>query len=383
MRGSRRIAPQNPDLPIQSFLAIEPFEVRHEALIRLERIAARIGLEESGHLEIDSQREVAQRVADFVVARTEVRIDGETTPPLMDRVDFMTVGKQGALPRRVPVREAIDTAMIGATIVYPTKRTAGEVSMAWMPFPEGMRTVPATVVDPESSRTTTLTIQEPVLRWVNELMEDPVPTLTAVEIVPTRLPVPLVSLPLLAVAVFWLAASFRGKPTTLSFALSRVLLALAFVAAPLANVPVAVPGNAGSVPSEGQARRILAGLLPNVYRALEFRDESTAYDRLAVSVTGDTLTDVYLDHRRALEMEERGGARARVEAVEVLEVEGVEPEADGGFRADASWTVGGTVTHFGHRHFRQNRYDASVVVVAVDGNWRIRAVEILEEKRLK
>ena len=91
---------------------------------------------------------------------------------------------------------------------------------------------------------------------------------------------------------------------------------------------------------------------------LEYRQEEAIYDRLAVSVTGETLTEVYLEQRRALEMEERGGARARVETVEVPEVRQVSAADKGGFVADAVWVVGGTVTHFGHRHFRQNRYDA-------------------------
>ena len=116
---------------------------------------------------------------------------------------------------------------------------------------------------------------------------------------------------------------------------------------------------------------------------LEFPTEAAAYDRLALSVTGDTLTEVYLEHRRAVRMEERGGARARVEAVEVVEVSSVGPGDAGGFVAGAVWTVGGTVTHFGHRHFRQNRYDARVAVVPVDGHWKIQSIEVLDEKRLR
>ena len=108
-----------------------------------------------------------------------------------------------------------------------------------------------------------------------------------------------------------------------------------------------------------------------------------AFDRLALSMTGETLTDVYLDHRRVLAMEERGGAQARVEAVEVIEVESVESEDSGGFSADAVWTVGGTVTHFGHRHFRQNRYDARVAVVADEGIWKVRRIEVLNEERVR
>ena len=62
-------------------------------------------------------------------------------------------------------------------------------------------------------------------------------------------------------------------------------------------------------------------------------------------------------------MEESGGAQARLEAVEVIDVQSVETEGSGGFSVRVVWTVGRTMTHFGHRHFRQNRYDARVSLV--------------------
>jgi hypothetical protein len=148
-------------------------------------------------------------------------------------------------------------------------------------------------------------------------------------------------------------------------------------------VAVSAPPAFSATPSERAARRILGGVLPNVYRAFEFRDEATVYDRLALTVTGETLSDAYLEHRRAMVMEERGGARARVEAVEVVEVADIEPAEGGGFDARAVWTVGGTVTHFGHRHFRQNRYDVQVSLVPIDETWKISAIEVLEEERIK
>ena len=80
---------------------------------------------------------------------------------------------------------------------------------------------------------------------------------------------------------------------------------------------------------------------------------------------------------------ERGGARARVEVVEVPEVRSVTAVPGGGFVADAVWIVGGTVTHFGHRHYRRNRYDARVRLVPVDGIWKIDSVEVHEEERLQ
>jgi hypothetical protein len=228
------------------------------------------------------------------------------------------------------------------------------------------------VTDPETSRAAVLTESAPSLRWENALLEDPVPTVEAVVVEPKRVPLPLLSLPFLAAALHF---ARRGRAS------ARIALALAILVGPFGDVAVALPFS--SNPSEAQARRVLAGILPNVYRAFEFREESAAYDRLAVSVTGETLTEIYLEHRRALEMEERGGARARVEAVEVTSVSSVAPGPDGGFDARASWSVGGTVTHFGHRHFRQNRYEAQVLVVPVEGTWKIRSIDVLDERRVR
>lgn len=385
MPGSRRVATQRLDIPIQSYLAVEPFEVRHEALLRLQDLAPEIGVRvpQDGDLAVAAQDEVGQRLAEFVAARTTVAIDGAPADGLIDRVSFMTVDPQGVLPRQTPVPEAVDEAFVGVTVVYLTSGMPQNVTLTWETFPGAGAAIPATAIDPESSRSTTLTPEEPALRWQNELMESPVPTVAAVAVEPPELPVPLLSLLCVGLAITLLAVAWRGWNRTTSLATARVTLALAFAATPLAQVSLTLPTSIGRVTSPHQARRVLASVLPNVYRAFEFRDEGAAYDRLAVAVTGPTLTDIYLEHQRAMVMEERGGARARVDAVEVTEVRTVEPREGGGFDAEASWTVGGTVTHFGHRHFRQNRYDTRVAVVPVDGTWKIESIEILEQERLK
>ena len=382
-KASQRVAPQNPDLPLQSFVAIEAFEVRHEILVRLRDITGLTGLLQAEYLEIEDQPGIKGRVVDLVVPITRVSIDGVVAEPLVDRVDFLTVSNQGVLPRPDPVRELLAEANLGVTVVYTTSRTPQEVTLGWESFPRGITGIPATVTDPETSQTATLSAEQPTFPWKNELMDDPAPTVTAIAVEPSTLLVPVLALVFLVVASVPLFLAFRRRKTAASFAMARVTLALALLLAPLGQMAIALPSSLGAVPSTDQARRILAAVLPNVYRAFEFREESAVYDRLAISVTGETLTDVYLEHRRALEMVERGGARARVEAVEVAEVRSVEVAADGGFDVEATWTVGGTVTHFGHRHFRQNRYDARVNLVPVEGTWKLRAIELLDEVRIK
>ena len=379
--GSSRIAPRTPDAPVQSFVAIEAFEVRQEILIRLADIADSLGLERNGVLELDEQAPVKDRIKSLGLSGSAIAIDGEPREAREARVDFMTVNAAGVLPRPRPVRETVADAYVGFSVSYLTKSTPREVTLSWESFLEEAPIIPSTMIDPETTRSALLALDAPTMTWTNELSEDPVPTVEAVSVEPAMLPIPTLSLPLVLLAAVFAYAAIRGTRVTLSSGLSRMALALAMLAAPVGNVAIALPTATADSPEA--ARRILAGILPNVYRAFEFRDESQAYDRLAVSVTGDTLTDVYLEHQRALEMEERGGARASVEAVEVGDVSAVEPQDDGGFEALASWQVGGTVTHFGHRHFRQNRYDARVRVVPVDDLWKIRTIEVLQEERVR
>jgi hypothetical protein len=380
--GSQRISPAAPDAPLQSFLAIEPFELRHEAMVRLGPLAATFGLDPDGVIEPLDQQAIQTTVTAFVLSRTTLTADGSVVTALPRRADFMTVSPTGALPRVNPVPEPVAEAVIGVVVAYPADGMAQRVELDWAPFPEAIGTIPATLIDPETNRFELLTADRASLVWENQLSEDPIPTVEAIEVEPVKLPIPLLSIPPFLAALALLIAALMDRRRTLSFAGARVLLVLGLLVGPIAQTAVAMPGSAGRVPSERQARRILAGLLPNIYRALEYRDESAIYDRLAVSVTGETLTDVYLEQRRSLEIEERGGAQARVEAVEVLEVDNVE-ETGAGFQTRAIWHVGGMVTHFGHRHFRQNRYEALVGVVPADGVWKIDGIEVMEQERIQ
>lgn len=383
--GSQRLAPAT-DAPLQSFLAIEPFEVRHEVMVRLAPLAGRFGLDPAATLSSGDQPAVLTAVSEYVVGHTAVEADGARLDPLPRRADFMTVSATGALPRVNPEPEPVADATIGVVVVYATDGIPERAVLRWEPWPEGVAEIPATVIDPETNRSRTLGVGGAELAWENDLAEDPIPSVDAIEVEPARVPIPWLGLPFFLGALWLALAAFRrredGRRRALALPAARVALVIGLIVGPVVSTAIALPGSSGRVPSERQARRILAGLLPNIYRALEYRDESDIYDRLAVSVTGETLTDVYLEQQRSLQIEERGGAQARVEAVEVLDVSEVE-ETGAGFRARAEWRVGGMVTHFGHRHFRQNRYDAVIEVVPVDGTWKIDEFEVLELERIR
>ena len=65
-----------------------------------------------------------------------------------------------------------------------------------------------------------------------------------------------------------------------------------------------------------------------------------------------------------------------------LSINSVTASEEGGFVADAVWTVSGSVNHFGHTHYRRNKNRALVTFVKAGDAWKIRGIEFIEEKRL-
>jgi hypothetical protein len=135
--------------------------------------------------------------------------------------------------------------------------------------------------------------------------------------------------------------------------------------------------------SREQAETLLEHLLKNVYRAFDFREEEDVYDKLALSVSGDLLADIYLQNRKSFAVQRAGGAQAKVKVVEILELEterlGSSPLS---YAFKSRWTAQGMVGHWGHVHLRKNRYDAIVTVAAVEGKWKIIGLELLDEQRV-
>ncbi len=124
------------------------------------------------------------------------------------------------------------------------------------------------------------------------------------------------------------------------------------------------------------------GINENVFRSFDIRDESEIYDRLSVSVIGDQLSQIYLESRRLLELENRGGARARIDEVEILDINSIETTKEGGLKINTTWKVSGSVNHYGHTHYRQNVSNAIIHISSVESVWKIRNIEIIDEQRI-
>ena len=130
------------------------------------------------------------------------------------------------------------------------------------------------------------------------------------------------------------------------------------------------------------ANPVITGLLHNIYHAFDYRDESMVYDLLEQSISGDLLEEIYLKMRRSLELDNQGGARAKVKAVTLEKLTAHRLDGDIGFIADATWRVTGSVGHWGHVHQRVNQYQAQLRIQSIDRRWKLTGLEIFNEERL-
>jgi len=376
-KGARRLTS-----PVMSYLSVEPYEVRQEVLIQARAAVQFLGLDEEGmgSIPVTSLGPVKSGILDAVRKANPISIDGHPAEAVLARADFVTLGPAGVIVRPEPVAESLDSGIIGLTLVYETPDMADEIRIDWRLFSETVRKIEATTTDPFGGATMILSPEENALIWKSRLSGYRVPVIEEITIEKPK--IPLVSIVVFLMALALLTLSIRvdsvlsGRPVLLG------ILGLGFAAYPFLRFPVDVPWVAQWKPSTERTSVILDGLLTNVYRAFDVRDESRVYDRLATSVTGDQLTQIYLENRRALELENRGGAQANVDEVDLLSVDGVTASEEGGFIADAVWTVSGSVSHFGHTHYRRNKNHALVTFVRDGDAWKIRGIELIEEKRV-
>jgi hypothetical protein len=388
---------ENPNLKrhhkdaLMSFLYVEPYEVRHEILVRVRDMANWMDLELRGasHIEVDELEPLKQRIGEFLLQKNPVRVDGAALRPILDRTSYVTVGLNGIRLVEVPERTEISTAIIGVIITYLTDGLPQQVTVDWELFTDQIERVPATATDPAGPLPTYLTPDDRVHTWTNFLKNYELPTVQSVAVAGSlgKITVPWGSLAaalLLLPAGYWVLRRRRqGASLTVPLITAVVVITAGAAAYPFTRVSIERPALIASELDPERSRALLQVLLKNVYRAFDFRDEEDVYDKLAVSVRGELLSDIYLQNRRAFAVQQAGGAQARIKSIEIQDA--VAERLDNGrlaYAIEGRWTAQGSVGHWGHVHMRKNQYAAIVTVEADKGAWKIADLEVLEEKRI-
>ena len=375
--------------PLMTFLYVEPYEVRFEILIRLKALASWMSLDvpEQTPIDPDAQGRLREQIGQFLLQQSQVKIDGAKSRPLLDRVEFVRVTPQGIQSLDAAERLTFQTALVGVILAYVTPGPPQEVTVDWTHFDDQITTIPSTIIDPVSQLPYDVTPAQPTLRWTN-MLDDynyQVATIDAIAAQAAKqLEIPLASVLLCLTAA--LIAGFGGF-LALNGVYRITAVVLIFVVAvgvgPFGRIAVRNPFAAPYQLPEVESLLILQGLLQNTYRAFDFRAENDVYDKLAVSAAGDLITDIYLQSRKRLVMEEQGGARAKVQDVQLLDAVQVGPP---GRRQrltfQCAWRITGTVNHWGHTHQRRNQYDAMITIQPIEQTWKIVALDVIEERRL-
>ena len=376
---------------LMSFLYVEPYEVRHEILTRVKDLQTwmDLGLRGDEYIEVEELQPLKQRIGDFMLGKNPVLVDGKALKPILDRTNYVRVAMTGIQLVDKPERLDIATAIVGVIITYITDGMPQQVTVDWELFTDQLERVPATATDPAGPLPTFLTPDDSVHTWTNFLKNYQLPTVQAVAVAGSLgvLTIPWISiiftLMTVPVAIWMIRRLQRNRSVAVPVTAVVVFIAAGAIAYPFARVTVARPAALSAELAPEQARDLLQILLKNVYRAFDFRDEEDVYDKLAISVRGELLADIYLQNRRSFAIQKAGGAQAKIKSVEIQDA--VAKRLDDqplAYAIKGHWTAQGTVGHWGHVHMRRNQYEAIVTVEADKGAWKVVDLEILEERRI-
>ena len=130
---------------LMTFLYVEPYEVRHEVLVRVKDLEnwMELGLRGREFIEIDELGPLKQRVGDFLLNKNPVLVDGQPVRPILDRVDYVKVSMTGIQIVDQPQRLEISTAIVGVILAYITDGIPQEVTAEWELFTDQIQRVPA------------------------------------------------------------------------------------------------------------------------------------------------------------------------------------------------------------------------------------------------
>ena len=366
--------------PMTGFLYIEPYEVRKEIIVRPEDIQQYVDLGLDGETIIPASRhaEIKDKIVDFLDGHFAVTIDGVSVQGTVDRVNFLRRTLRSSI---VVDNQDLDLlpATIGVIYVFPTDGLPQTVEMDWDLFTDKSPTIPASTVDQAGALPFILESDFHVLRWENFLKFPKLPTLTDIEQPPTALKqiASWTRWPFMFISVVILAILLRGFQMNRSVPLP---LAATWLAACAITI-VFFHQHRQVAMNQERVAQLVGDLLHNVYRSFDYRGEDVIYDVLEKSVSGELLTDIYLETQKGLEIANQGGARVKVKTIAVNDAQMIDRERNR-LTIAGDWNVSGSVGHWGHVHQRTNGYRANLEISEIDGVWKLTGLEILEEQRL-
>lgn len=381
---------------VYSFIYITHYEVRHEVLIPLASLASFLELNRAdpGFLDTEEQDVAAEKIKAFFSSGNPVEIDGVVVQPKFDRIDFYGLDLRDFAVQAERRKVSMANGRVGVIMSYSTKGMPTSVSVTWNLFNDAVKTVDSVVFAFDDIQKTefTMFLTDNTFEWQATDMAPNAPiagvTTDAEKYAVPVIKVPLISLVFGMVMLGWLGCCLFCRCSWINALLVVVLCLLAglltwnYQVWELKNPFVARPKV-----SPEQASQVFTQLHKNIFRAFDYRNEEEIYNALAQSVDGELLRDLYLKIIESLKVKEQGGAVSNIREVKIVAGSPLAPDLDSGlsdrpsFGFRSQWDLVGTVEHWGHIHERTNQYDARFQVELIDDQWKITAMQVLDESQ--
>ncbi|MBC7965469.1 MAG: hypothetical protein H7Z17_06020 [Fuerstia sp.] len=377
---------------VYSFVYIEPNEIRHEILIPLATLKTILPVKsrDASFIEIDEQDPIRTLIRDWLREENPVTINGARVMPEFSRIDFYGLDLRDFAAQAAEQKVSLASGRVGIILRYQTPDDAvRDATLTWEKYYSTMNKIQSVVISyPDridrfefSKHNKAI---DNVLKWTchPEALPQPIKSVPATIAPRPELTIPVGSLICLAIAFF----SLRIPRPSGRLLVSGAALILALAAWRTAGFVIDHPWQKPPEQSDEQATEIFQKLHQGVYRSLDFGSEDRVYDVLATSVDGNLLEKLYLQLHQSLEMREQSGAVARIQSIKYDSGKQIPRRSTTvpwpGFEYSSTWTVAGTVEHWGHIHERQNRFDAVFTIEPRDGNWKITRMDIANQQQV-
>ncbi|MEZ6062346.1 MAG: hypothetical protein R3C19_18545 [Planctomycetaceae bacterium] len=375
---------------VYSFIYVEPAEVRHEILIPLANLKTVLPMQHSdpAFIEIAEQDAVRELIRQWLTDVNPVTINGKAVAPDFSRIDFFGLDLKDFARQAQARRVSLASGRVGIILTYPVPDdVVREVALTWDKFHSSIRKVQSVVFTyPDGLQKFEFSrfnaADENVFHWSAKADDLPQPAGAVPASIP---PPPTLTVPVVSVALLPLALLLAIRAGWCR-RLSVVVLVTAALCWPLGQRQIADPFRQPPPIAAGEADDVFRQLHRGTMRAMDFGTEDRIYDVLRQTVDGTLLEDIYLQLRNAMQMREQGGAVARVRDVNYLDggiVADNNAAADWpAFRYRSTWTLSGTVEHWGHIHERENRFEAVFRIEPRNGEWKITGMQISDQQNL-
>ena len=370
-----------------AYLYLEPQEIRFEILVPLLTLETWLPLqrEEADYLSVAEQDAMEEALPGFLQEVCQTHIDGMEVTAQLDRLDFFTLDIRDFAKKQARKKVGVANARVGMILSFPTKGNFQSASLEWSFFNEVTPLLNTmTYVFDQPGERFFFTDNERTWQWQS-------PKHVSGPQVSSWLSLPPVpSMPTMPLSLLFLLAAFSGG----AFALKRNWK----IAVPLLvlggwfgwwnpvwqQMVIPHPTQEAPLPTPPEQNKIAEVLLRNIYRSFDYLQDADVYSALSRSADGDYLEKLYLQIKKGLILTEQGGAHSRVRNVQWLESEPTSHSTQvQSFSLSVKWEITGTVEHWGHIHTRRNAYRAELEVKAVDDEWKLVDLEVLDEDQVE